>query len=230
MLNVPVTKTILELLSSTGHQMIEILIVAFLIFAILTLYIYYNIKIKILLIELRDKEEAREVIQNLFALNSKDLLRLKTQKTLMSESIEEGKEEKAILLKINSTLEQNLAILESTIDSTVKDAVTRARKDSTTRQRAILKGQAMEQLAPYVHPDYQIKDYKFLGDPIDYIIYKGMSEKSEDIEIVLLDIKTGTAKLTSIQKKIKKAVEENRVSFKVFRPDTYLEEEPETDD
>tara|TARA_R110001599_G_scaffold51837_3_gene145378 strand:+ start:185 stop:808 length:624 start_codon:yes stop_codon:yes gene_type:complete len=207
--------------------MIEISIMAFLILAILTLYIHYNIKTKSLLIELLDKEQARKIIENLFTLNQKELL---TQKTLMDESIQREKEEKNILSKTNSTLEQNLAILKSTIDSTVKDAVSRARKDSTTRQRAILKGQAMEQLAPYVHPDYQIKDYKFLGDPIDYIIYKGMSEKSEDIEIILLDIKTGTAKLTSIQKKIKKAVEENRVSFKVFRPDVYLEEELTTDD
>lgn len=207
--------------------MIEISIMAFLILAILTLYIHYNIKTKSLLIELLDKEQARKIIENLFTLNQKELL---TQKILMDETIQREKEEKNILSKTNSTLEQNLAILKSTIDSTVKDAVSRARKDSTTRQRAILKGQAMEQLAPYVHPDYQIKDYKFLGDPIDYIIYKGMSEKSEDIEIILLDIKTGTAKLTSIQKKIKKAVEENRVSFKVFRPDVYLEEELTTDD
>lgn len=203
--------------------MIEIFIVAFLASAVLAIYIYYNIKTENLLIELLDKEEARKIITNLLNQSEEELIEVEIRKTIISETLKEEQALKEVLLKKNSTLEQELVVLKSSRESVVQEAVSSARKDSVKRQRAILKGQAMEQLSPFIHPEYQIKDYKFLGDPIDYVIYKGMSQKSDDLEIIFLDIKTGTAKLTGIQKKVKKAIEANRVSFKVFRPDSYLE-------
>jgi predicted Holliday junction resolvase-like endonuclease len=67
---------------------------------------------------------------------------------------------------------------------------------------------------------YNPADARFIGSPIDYLIFRNMSlgEDSEDpIEIVLLDVKTGNAGLNHIQKKIEAAAAEKRIKFDVLR-------------
>jgi len=53
------------------------------------------------------------------------------------------------------------------------------RKDATTRSRAVLEGQFTEQLAPYL-PDfpYAPTEARFIGKPIDFIVFKGMEHKN----------------------------------------------------
>lgn len=57
---------------------------------------------------------------------------------------------------------------------------------------------------------YNPADARFLGSPIDYIIFDGYSEAKEGDgrirRIVLMDIKTGNAKLSPIERKVKEAV------------------------
>jgi predicted Holliday junction resolvase-like endonuclease len=89
--------------------------------------------------------------------------------------------------------------------------------------RAVLKGKIAEQLAPLL-PDFLAKynpaDARFIGSPIDYLIFRNMSkgdDSDDPIEIVLLDVKTGNAGLKPIQKKIEAAVSGKRISFDVLR-------------
>ena len=204
--------------------MIELIIFASLIIAIIILYLYFNIKTKELHIQLADVHEAKTIFQKMLEDSRSELSALQnetqTNQIIYNNFIEEHNDLKAQ----NLSLTTSYTALESTLNTKVKEEVEKARADSIKRQRSILKGQAMEQLAPFIHPDYQVKDYKFMGDPIDYVIFSGMSEKSDDIQIIFMDIKTGTARLTKIQKQIKKAIEEGNFQFQVFRPDSYLEE------
>jgi predicted Holliday junction resolvase-like endonuclease len=96
-------------------------------------------------------------------------------------------------------------------------------KKSLEGQRSSVKGKAWEQMAPFF-PEFTAKyspsDSRFLGTPIDYVVFKNMSKfdkKAKDenpIEIVLVEIKTGkTKKLTDLEDAIKKAIESKRVSF-----------------
>ena len=97
------------------------------------------------------------------------------------------------------------------------------RADAVDTSRAVLKGKIAEQIAPLLPgflAKYKPADARFIGSPIDYLIFRNMSKgkDSEDpIEIVLLDIKTGNAGLNSIQKKIEAAAAEKRISFDVLR-------------
>jgi len=52
------------------------------------------------------------------------------------------------------------------------------RKDAISRSRAVIGGQFSENLAPFM-PDYPFlpTESKFLGKPIDLIVFKGMDEK-----------------------------------------------------
>ena len=69
-------------------------------------------------------------------------------------------------------------------------ALTSARKKSVNTSRAVLKGKMAEQFAPlFPEFDYLPSDAKFLGDPVDYVVFSGYSEyreggcNAEDIEI-----------------------------------------------
>lgn len=97
------------------------------------------------------------------------------------------------------------------------------RKDALERSRAALTGKISEQMAPYSEDfRFNASDARFLGSPIDYVIFDGYTEakddKEEDIKIVIADIKKGEeASLTSLQRKIKEAVEENNVEWKTIQ-------------
>ena len=62
----------------------------------------------------------------------------------------------------------------------LSDAEKAARKDSTNRQRAILKGQISETLAPWsIDAVNSVKELSFLGNPIDFIGFKLKNKASE---------------------------------------------------
>ncbi len=103
-------------------------------------------------------------------------------------------------------------------------ALTSARKKSVNTSRAVLKGKMAEQFAPlFPEFDYLPSDAKFLGDPVDYVVFSGYSEyreggyNAEDIEIVLIDIKPGHARLSKGQQAIAKAIHAGRVRFETIR-------------
>mgnify|MGYP001161008749 CR=1 FL=1 len=91
------------------------------------------------------------------------------------------------------------------------------RKDSTSRQRAILKGQISETLAPWsIKAVNSVKELSFLGNPIDFVGFKGLDGDGE-IEIKFIEIKTGNSKLTKSEKRIKEAVLAKRIGWSTIQ-------------
>ena len=107
-----------------------------------------------------------------------------------------------------------------------KQALVDAQKRSVNTSRAVLKGKMAEQFAPIL-PEFQYlpSDAKFLGDPVDYVVFDGYSNfrdgdgDAEDIEVILLDIKSGGARLSKGQQAIAQAIREGRVRFETLRID-----------
>lgn len=91
------------------------------------------------------------------------------------------------------------------------------KKDSIERSRASLGGQFSEQLAPYL-PNFKYKptECKFLGRPIDLIVFEGLDEK-EIKEIVFVEVKSGGSELNTVQRRIREAVKEGRVRWDEYR-------------
>lgn len=107
-----------------------------------------------------------------------------------------------------------------------QQALAQAQKRSVNTSRAVLKGKMAEQLAPIMPQfEYLPSDAKFLGDPVDYVVFDGYTDLSdgegrpEDIEIVLIDIKSGGARLTKGQVAIAQAIQAGRVRFETVRID-----------
>ena len=97
------------------------------------------------------------------------------------------------------------------------------REDALAKSRAVLKGKLAEQLAPIFKIfGYNPSDARFIGDPIDYVIFDGYTKVRERIEdtpirIVLADVKTGEAGLTYEQRRIKEGVEKGLIEFKIIK-------------
>ncbi len=96
--------------------------------------------------------------------------------------------------------------------------INEARKESVQKSRSSVEGKVFENLAPYL-PQWKYgnpSDAKFIGAPIDFLIFKGMSE-GNPTEIIIVEVKRGKSYTTPLQNKIKKLVKEGKVSWETLQ-------------
>ena len=92
-----------------------------------------------------------------------------------------------------------------------------ARKDSTKKQRATIKGQISETLAPWSMTVVDsVSELNFLGNPIDFIGFKGLDGKG-DVDIKFIEVKSGKSKLNSNQRRVRDAVIAKRIEWAEVR-------------
>ena len=103
------------------------------------------------------------------------------------------------------------------------------RREAIAKSRAVIGGHFSEQLAPFL-PNFKYlpTECKFLGKPVDLIVFKGLDEKKID-EIVFVEVKSGNAKLSSTEKSLKEAIEKKRVRFEEYRIPEELTKKRELD-
>lgn len=96
--------------------------------------------------------------------------------------------------------------------------IRREREDAVRRSRAVLAGLSGEQLAPLL-PGFPCEagDVRFVGKPVDYVAFPGMTEGKEIKEVVFIEVKTGSAGLSRREKEIKAAVKAGRVRWAEYR-------------
>jgi len=107
----------------------------------------------------------------------------------------------------------------------MRESVSRQIRDALNRSRSTLKGKIGEEMSPLLpefYSKYEPADARFIGSPIDFIIFKNMGKFSKDdkklIEVIFLEVKTGSPRLTSLESAIKLAVKSGRVDFQVLTP------------
>ncbi len=91
------------------------------------------------------------------------------------------------------------------------------REDAIKRSRSILTGQFSEQIAPYF-PDfpYSPTECKFLGKPIDFIVFKG-ADNNEIKEVIFLEVKSGNSKLNKQEKKLKETILAKKIKWSEYK-------------
>jgi predicted Holliday junction resolvase-like endonuclease len=75
--------------------------------------------------------------------------------------------------------------------------------------KSVMLGKMWEQIVPHYRPtDFTFipSDARFLGSPVDFVIFKGASE-GEIEEVVFLEIKTSKSRMNSQQVKMKKIID-----------------------
>jgi len=91
------------------------------------------------------------------------------------------------------------------------------RADAVRRSSAVVSGKVTEHLAPYMAAfPYNPKDARFLGTPVDLIVFDGMSEDALR-EIVFLEIKSASSSLSTRERRVRDAVVAKQVAWREFR-------------
>jgi predicted Holliday junction resolvase-like endonuclease len=91
------------------------------------------------------------------------------------------------------------------------------RQDAIARSKAVIVGKVTEHVAPWlpVFP-YNPKDARFVGSPVDMIVFDGAD--SDDVQrIIFLEIKSNTAGLTKRQRQIRDVIASHRVEWQELR-------------
>ena len=98
-----------------------------------------------------------------------------------------------------------------------EEALPEHRKDAILKSRAVLGGQFSEQLAPFL-PDFKYlpSECRFVGKPVDLIVFKGMDEKDIS-EVIFVEIKSGNAKLSPHERKLKETIDKKKVRWEEYR-------------
>jgi len=98
-----------------------------------------------------------------------------------------------------------------------KDKLPEIRQEAAAKSRSVLRGLFSEQLAPYL-PDfpYSPTEARFIGKPVDFIVFEGMDEKKIN-SVKFIEVKSGSSQLSSQEKELKKAIDNNKVSFEEYR-------------
>jgi predicted Holliday junction resolvase-like endonuclease len=93
------------------------------------------------------------------------------------------------------------------------------RKEAIMQSRAVLGGQFSEQLAPFLpNFNYSPTECRFIGKPIDFLVFKGMDNKNIE-EVIFVEVKSGNSKLSQKEKSLKDAIDKKRVRWEEYRVD-----------
>lgn len=91
------------------------------------------------------------------------------------------------------------------------------RKDAVKRSRAVLGGQLSEQMAAFL-PGFpgDPAEARFIGKPVDYISFDGLS-KGAVTGITFIEVKSGQAALSQVERTVRDAVDAGRVHYVQYR-------------
>ena len=98
-----------------------------------------------------------------------------------------------------------------------EERIPEIREVAIKQSRAVLGGQFSEQIAPYL-PDFPFKptEVRFLGKPIDFVVFKGMDEKNIE-EVIFVEIKSGKNDLNNVQKSLKESIQNKKIRWHDYR-------------
>lgn len=118
-----------------------------------------------------------------------------------SRAMEESVRERADVLHREWTLQEEMRI----------------RRDAIGKSEAVIKGKVTEHLTPYF-PEFPFdpRDARFLGTPVDLIVFDGLSSASLS-RIVFLEVKTGKkGALSAREKQVKECIEKGLVHYDIL--------------
>jgi predicted Holliday junction resolvase-like endonuclease len=116
----------------------------------------------------------------------------------------------------------DLAIREAAVQlqSWKFESAAAIRQDAIAKSQSVVMGKYSEHLAPYMgHFEFDPRDARFIGSPIDLVVFDGISGEGEVRAVVFLEIKTGDSNLSTRQRRVRDAVMNGRVLWKEMRID-----------
>ena len=95
------------------------------------------------------------------------------------------------------------------------------REDAIKRSRASLMGKLFETVRPFLPEfSYNPGDLRAIWNPVDFVCFNGLALNRDVDSITFVEVKSGRATLTGVERSIREAVENGKVSFEtVTHPD-----------
>lgn len=91
------------------------------------------------------------------------------------------------------------------------------RRDAVQRSQAVTVGKVVEQLVPYLpHFRFNPKDARFLGSPVDLVVFDGLDEGAVR-RVVFVEVKTAGSGLSPRERRIRDAIRAGRVEWEELR-------------
>jgi len=94
-----------------------------------------------------------------------------------------------------------------------------ARRDAVSRSRSTVSGKVQEHLAPLFPEfcaEFNARDARFLGSPVDFVIFDGL-DAGGVTSIVFLEVKTGRSTLSLRERQVRDAVDLGKVEWRELR-------------
>ncbi len=94
------------------------------------------------------------------------------------------------------------------------------RRDAAQRSHATTVGKVYEQLVPYLPGfDWDPRDARFVGSPIDFLVFDGLSDEAGDgvRSVIFVEVKTGASQVNRRQRLVRDAIERRRVEWRELR-------------
>ena len=93
------------------------------------------------------------------------------------------------------------------------------REDAIQKSINTLLGKIGEEFSPVLLSNrfgVNLKDFRHLGTPVDFIAFKGLSEDTEEMEVIFLEIKSGeTSGLIKRERRVRDAIAGKRVRYEL---------------
>lgn len=90
------------------------------------------------------------------------------------------------------------------------------RQDAVQRSQAVTVGKITEHLVPHLpNFNYNPKDARFIGSPVDFVVFDGMNDEESDQirDVVFIEVKTGVSALTRRERLVRDAIRAGRVKW-----------------
>lgn len=116
-------------------------------------------------------------------------------------------------LEIQTELQQSLSDQRAELAKQIKQIMEKTAKTTA----AVNIGKTLEKVLPVAkYFKWVVPDTKVLGDPIDMLIFNGLSNGKVD-SLSFVEVKSGAARLNGHQKSIRDAIADHKVSYGVFK-------------
>ena len=139
-------------------------------------------------------------------------------------AIQQADESKISL--IQQADENKIRLAQHAAEDKIPEIRKEAKQEALRHSRAGLGGIVSEEIAPLLH-DFPGKasEARFIGKPIDYLIFKGMDEKNIT-EVIFVEVKSGTSRLDEDERTLKDAINAKNVRWVEFHvPDGMMKRE-----
>jgi len=169
-----------------------------------------------------ERLEGQESYENLLFSVEREREGIQTTMDIMQNNIEYLQEE-------NRLKTTEIGLLECEISEITSQSQEKSEEIKKQKGRAAsahtTKGQILEKRCPFlehpeIDPDWEAKNWAFMGQPIDYIIFDWRENKEINVadgKIVMLDVKSGKSQLTTKQRRIRDLIKAGRVEWRTIR-------------